>query len=90
MNFHRKIVDIGYKRLSFLIKGTAAPIHAAKIAGKGDRSLFARWREDSIGPQLRQARAAGFALIWAALLIYAVDGLWRARSVARAAGTSPA
>ena len=42
---------------------------------------------ESFGP----ARAAGFALIWAALLIYAVDGLWRARSEARAAaGTSPA
>ena len=42
---------------------------------------------ESFGP----ARAAGFALIWAALLIYAVDGLWRARSAARAAaGTSPA
>jgi chloramphenicol-sensitive protein RarD len=42
---------------------------------------------ESFGP----ARAAGFALIWAALLIYAVDGLWRARSSARsAAGTSPA
>ena len=40
---------------------------------------------ESFGP----ARAAGFALIWAALLIYAVDGLWRARSAARAAaGTS--
>ena len=42
---------------------------------------------ESFGP----ARAAGFALIWAALLIYAVDGLWRARSAVRAApGTSPA
>jgi chloramphenicol-sensitive protein RarD len=42
---------------------------------------------ESFGP----ARAAGFALIWAALLIYAADGLWRARSAARAAaGTSPA
>ena len=42
---------------------------------------------ESFGP----ARASGFALIWAALLIYAVDGLWRARSAARAAaGTSPA
>jgi chloramphenicol-sensitive protein RarD len=42
---------------------------------------------ESFGP----ARAAGFALIWAALLIYAVDGLWRARSAAReAAETSPA
>ena len=42
---------------------------------------------ESFGP----ARAAGFALIWAALLIYAVDGLWRARGAARpAAGTSPA
>jgi chloramphenicol-sensitive protein RarD len=29
--------------------------------------------------------AAGFALIWIALLIYAADGLWRARSAARAA-----
>jgi len=38
------------------------------------------------------ARAAGFALIWTALLIYAADGLWRARSAARAATarTSPA
>jgi len=36
------------------------------------------------------ALAAGFALIWVALLIYAADGLWRARSDARAAaGTSP-
>lgn len=34
------------------------------------------------------ARASGFALIWAALLVYAGDGLWRARAVApkRAAG----
>jgi len=31
------------------------------------------------------ARAAGFALLWAALLIYAADGVWRARSAARAA-----
>jgi chloramphenicol-sensitive protein RarD len=29
--------------------------------------------------------AAGFALIWMALLIYAADGVWRARSAARAA-----
>jgi chloramphenicol-sensitive protein RarD len=29
--------------------------------------------------------AAGFALIWVALLIYAADGVWRARSAARAA-----
>jgi chloramphenicol-sensitive protein RarD len=31
------------------------------------------------------ARAAGFALLWVALAIYAVDGLWRARSAARSA-----
>jgi chloramphenicol-sensitive protein RarD len=31
------------------------------------------------------ALAAGFILIWVALLIYAVDGLWRAHSAARAA-----
>ena len=31
------------------------------------------------------ALAAGFVLIWVALLIYAVDGLWRAHSAARAA-----
>lgn len=30
-------------------------------------------------------RAAGFAVIWLALLIYAVDGLWRSRSPRRAA-----
>jgi len=42
---------------------------------------------ESFGP----ARAAGFALLWVALLIYAVDGLWRARNAARAAeGASPA
>ena len=42
---------------------------------------------ESFGP----ARAAGFALIWVALLIYAVDGIWRARRAARAAaGTLPA
>lgn len=28
-------------------------------------------------------RAVGFALIWAALLVYAADGLWRARGAAR-------
>ena len=31
------------------------------------------------------ALAAGFVLIWVALLIYAIDGLWRAHSAARAA-----
>jgi chloramphenicol-sensitive protein RarD len=31
------------------------------------------------------ALALGFAMIWIALLIYAADGLWRARSAARAA-----
>jgi len=38
------------------------------------------------------ARAAGFVLIWLALLICAGDGLWRARGEARAADarTSPA
>lgn len=30
------------------------------------------------------ARAAGFALLWAALILYAADGLWRARARARA------
>ncbi|HEV2229220.1 MAG TPA: EamA family transporter RarD [Steroidobacteraceae bacterium] len=30
------------------------------------------------------ARAAGFALLWAALILYAADGLWRARVRARA------
>jgi chloramphenicol-sensitive protein RarD len=39
---------------------------------------------ESFGPAL----AAGFALIWVALLIYAADALWRARSAARAAATS--
>jgi chloramphenicol-sensitive protein RarD len=36
---------------------------------------------ESFGPAL----AAGFALIWVALIIYAADGLWRAHSAARAA-----
>jgi chloramphenicol-sensitive protein RarD len=36
---------------------------------------------ESFGP----AVAAGFALLWVALIIYAADGLWRARSAARAA-----
>lgn len=31
------------------------------------------------------ARAAGFALIWTALVVYAADGLWRSRAAARAA-----
>ncbi|HYL04266.1 MAG TPA: EamA family transporter RarD [Steroidobacteraceae bacterium] len=30
------------------------------------------------------ARAVGFALIWAALAVYAADGLWRSRAAARA------
>jgi chloramphenicol-sensitive protein RarD len=38
------------------------------------------------------AQAAGFALLWGALLIYAADELWRAHSATRRAnaGTSPA
>ncbi len=32
------------------------------------------------------AQAAGFGLIWVALLIYAADGFWRAHAAARAAG----
>ena len=36
---------------------------------------------ESFGP----AVAAGFALLWLALIIYAADGLWRARGAARAA-----
>jgi chloramphenicol-sensitive protein RarD len=39
--------------------------------------------DESFGP----AEAAGFALLWVALLIYAADGLWRTRA---AAGTSSA
>jgi chloramphenicol-sensitive protein RarD len=31
------------------------------------------------------ARAAGFGLLWAALILYAADGVWRARRLARAA-----
>jgi chloramphenicol-sensitive protein RarD len=41
---------------------------------------------ESFGP----APAAGFALIWVALLIYAVDGVWRGSAARAAAGTSPA
>jgi chloramphenicol-sensitive protein RarD len=37
---------------------------------------------ESFGPAL----AAGFALLWVALIIYAADGLWRAHNAARAAG----
>ncbi|MGH8266530.1 MAG: EamA family transporter RarD, partial [Steroidobacteraceae bacterium] len=33
---------------------------------------------ESFGPGL----AAGFAVIWAALLVYAADGLWRGRAAA--------
>ena len=36
---------------------------------------------ESFGPTV----AAGFALLWVALIIYAADGLWRAHSAARAA-----
>jgi len=39
---------------------------------------------ESFGP----ARAAGFALLWLALLIYAADGVWRARLAARASGAA--
>ena len=39
---------------------------------------------ESFGPAL----ALGFALIWTALLLYAADGLWRARSTARAAASA--
>jgi chloramphenicol-sensitive protein RarD len=41
---------------------------------------------EGFGPAL----AAGFVLIWLALLIYAADGLWRAHSAARAARTASA
>jgi chloramphenicol-sensitive protein RarD len=38
---------------------------------------------ESFGP----ARAAGFAVIWLALLIYAADGVWRSRSTWRTAAS---
>jgi chloramphenicol-sensitive protein RarD len=41
---------------------------------------------ESFGP----ARALGFALIWVALLIYAADGIWRARSTTRTAARASA
>jgi chloramphenicol-sensitive protein RarD len=40
---------------------------------------------ESFGP----AQAAGFALLWVGLLIYAADGLWRARSATRTAVPAP-
>ena len=39
---------------------------------------------ESFGP----ARAAGFGLLWLALLIYAADGVWRGRAAARASGAA--
>jgi chloramphenicol-sensitive protein RarD len=30
-----------------------------------------------------RARAVGFVLIWAALAVYAADGLWRSRRMGR-------
>jgi chloramphenicol-sensitive protein RarD len=30
-------------------------------------------------------RAAGFGLLWGALILYAADGVWRARTAARGA-----
>ena len=38
-----------------------------------------------MGEPFPRARAIGFSFIWVALLIYAVDGIWRARQQARAA-----
>jgi chloramphenicol-sensitive protein RarD len=38
-----------------------------------------------LGEPFQHARATGFALIWVALLIYAVDGIMRSRRIARAA-----
>ena len=32
-----------------------------------------------------RSRAAGFMLLWAALVLYAADGLWRARALTRSA-----
>ena len=49
-----------------------------------DRVCGVRLFHESFGA----ARAAGFALIWVALLIYAADGLWRARGTARTAGAA--
>src|SRR5262249_59752675 len=40
---------------------------------------------ESFGP----ARAAGFALLWVALLIYATDEVWRGRRAPRAARPPP-
>jgi len=37
------------------------------------------------GETFAPSRAAGFVLLWVALLVYAADGVWRARSAARAA-----
>jgi len=30
-----------------------------------------------------RSRAAGFCLLWAALVLYAAEGLWRARTLSR-------
>jgi chloramphenicol-sensitive protein RarD len=38
-----------------------------------------------LGEPFEKARTIGFSFIWLALLIYAADGLWRARQQARAA-----
>ncbi len=38
-----------------------------------------------MGEPFQKSRAIGFSFIWLALLIYAADGLWRARQHARAA-----
>ncbi len=37
------------------------------------------------GESFGRSRAGGFALLWAALVLYAADGLWRAHSLARRA-----
>ena len=43
------------------------------------------------GEALENARLAGFALIWAALLVYSAEGWWRSRQVAQAKlGGNPA
>ena len=38
------------------------------------------------GESFGSARAAGFGLLWAALILYAADGVWRARTLGRATG----
>ena len=58
VNLHREIVHICHEKLPLRVERSTAPIHAPKIAGKGDNPRNAWRSEDSARSQTRESLPA--------------------------------